>query len=484
MKRSSSPTCKPRWGSAPVLIAGALVGVIPLIAGLLPGDAPARLNHLIVGYGLAALPFMVVWRCWRGLEVSRRGLIRLLLIAVGVRLALLALPPLLSEDIWRYVWDGATQWAGLNPYQHAPNAAAVDPVATSAQLQAVRAAIGHAQIPTIYPPAAQIAFAATGVLGPDPVWLRLLFIGCDGLAILGLWRWAEASDRPPQLAALYAFAPPAVLESAVGGHLDAMGVAAMIWAGAWLAQGRGWRAGWALGWSISTKLLPLIVLPTLVLRRRWRTALAALLLAGATVVPYADVGQDGLKGLGTYAARWRANDGAFAVFMAATESIWPPGPKAVPLPPERVRWVRALAGPPPHGDATKVWPDEIAFAAAKATTLLLLGGVGLIALVRARDFAALLGPCIGALLLLAPVVHPWYLLWVLPFAALAAHRARWPAVFWLWSALIWLAYLPRPTYLRTGEWAVAPWTVWAQYAPVWFVLVLCAMRAVQRDRPS
>lgn len=462
-----------------VLLAGGLVGLIPLVAGLIPGDPATRLSNLIIGYGLAALPFMVVWRGWKQLAADRRGLWLLLGVAVGIRLALLTLPPLLSEDIWRYVWDGATQWAGVNPYQFAPNANAVDSIANTAQLQAVRAAIGHAHIPTIYPPAAQLAFAAAGALGPDPFWLRLLFVACDGLAVLGLWRWAQARELPPQLAALYAFAPPAVLESAVGGHLDGMGVAAMIWAGTWLAQGRLWRAGWALGWSISTKLLPVIVLPTLILRRRWKTALAAILLAGATVVPYAGVGQDGLKGLGTYAAKWRANDGAFAVFMAATESIWPPSRKSVPMSPEEVRLVRALAGPPPHGDATKVWPDEVAFAAAKGTTLVLLGLVGLIALIRARRYDALLGPCIGALLLLAPVVHPWYLLWALPFAAMAAPRAHWPGSFLTWSMLVWLAYLPRPAYLRSGNWTPEAWSVWIQYVPVWFMLVLGAVRDVK-----
>lgn len=466
-----------------ILLAGALVGLIPLTLGLLPGDEPTRMARLIAGYGLAALPFLVVWRGWRELDASRRGFWTLLAVAIGVRLALLALPPLLSEDVWRYVWDGATQWAGLNPYQHAPNAAAVDGVAATPQLIAVRAAIGHAHIPTIYPPAAQLAFAGAGAIGPSPVWLRLLFVACDGLAIAGLWRWAQAIDRPPQLAALYAFAPPAVLEGAVGGHLDAMGVAAMVVAGAALARQKWLSGGVALGWSIGTKLLPLIVLPTLVLRRQWRAAIVAIGVVFTVTLPYADVGTDGLKGLGTYAADWRANDGAFAVMMASYEQIWPAGKDNVPMSPEGVAFVRALAGPPPHGDATKVWPDEVVFAAAKATSIALLGVIGLICLIRARSFDALLGPCIAALLLLAPVVHPWYLLWALPFAALAP-RAAWSRAFLLWGCLVWLAYLPRPEYVRSGRWIVSAGAVWLQYLPVWIVMVLGGLRAVQRRQAS
>lgn len=465
-----------------VLIAGALTGLIPLIAGLLPGDDATRLEHLIVGYGLAAVPFCVVWRGWRGLADDRRGFWTLMAVALGVRFALLSLPPLLSEDVWRYVWDGATQWAGINPYAYPPQSSAVDVVAQTAQLQAVRAAIGHAYLSTIYPPAAQLTFAGVGLIAPSPTWLRLFFVLCDGLCIAGLWRWARATDRPPQVAALYAFAPVAVLESSVGGHLDAMGVAAMIWAGAWLADRFDWRAGVALGWSIGTKLLPLIVLPTLLLRRRWRAALAALAIVAATAAPYADVGEDGLTGLSNYAGRWRANDGAFAVFVAGYETIWPPGDAPIIATPLQARAVRALAGSKPRDDA-KVWPDEVVFAASKATTLLVLGVIGLIALARARTYADLLGPCICALLLFAPVVHPWYLLWALPFAVLAAPTRRWPWAFLLWSASVWLAYLPRPAYMRSGAWAPATWTLWAQYAPVWIALVLGAIGKV-KDQPT
>lgn len=461
-----------------VLTAGALTGLIPLILGLLPGDDATRLEHLIIGYGLAALPFFVVWRGWRSLADDRRGFWTLMAVAMGIRFALLALPPLLSEDVWRYVWDGATQWAGINPYLHPPQSSAVDFIAQTPQLEAVRAAIGHAYLSTIYPPAAQIAFAGAGLIGPSPIWLRLLFVLCDGACIAGLWRWARAIGRPPQLAALYAFAPVAVLESAVGGHLDAMGVAAMIWAGAWLAHRFDWRAGIALGWSIGTKLLPLIVLPTLLLQRRWKTALVAVVIVAATTAPYVDVGEDGLDGLTSYAGRWRANDGAFAVFVAGYESVWPPGKDPIVGTPMQVRAVRALAGSKPRDDA-QVWPDEVVFAAAKATTLALLGIIGLIALIRARTYADLLGPCICALLLLAPVVHPWYLLWALPFAALAAPSRRWSWAFLLWSTLIWLAYLPRPAYLRTGDWSPSTWALWAQYAPVWIALVLGAIRGVE-----
>ena len=109
-----------------------------------------------------------------------------MLVAVGARLPLLLLPPLLSEDVWRYVWDGAVQLAGRDPYADAPLNAALDALAEHPVLAAVRAQIGHGHIPTIYFPTGQIFFAFAGLAGPDPLWIRLLLVGADAVAITGL----------------------------------------------------------------------------------------------------------------------------------------------------------------------------------------------------------------------------------------------------------------------------------------------------------
>ena len=47
----------------------------------------------------------------------------LLLLALAFRLTMWWSPPTLSEDIYRYVWDGRVQLAGINPYHYAPDAA-------------------------------------------------------------------------------------------------------------------------------------------------------------------------------------------------------------------------------------------------------------------------------------------------------------------------------------------------------------------------
>lgn len=468
-----------------LLACGLAVALIPLAFGLWPGDEAARLGRLIAGYALAGLPFLYIWRRWPDLGDGRRALLTLLAVAAAGRLALLVLPPLLSEDLWRYLWDGAVQWSGLDPYRHPPNAAALDGLAADPTLSAIRARIGHAHIPTIYPPAAQITFLVATVAGPSALALRLVLVAADLLLVTGLWRWAAASGRRPQVAALYAFAPLPLLETAVGAHIDVVGVAGVALAGLALCGRRPLRAGLGLAVGIWTKLVPALALPVL-LRRHPRAALATGGAALLLLAPYLASGGHLLTGLRAYGQRWRANDGLFALVIRPFEHIWPHTGRPVELPGWAVEGVRALVGQS-GAQPGEVWPDEVAFAAAKLIAGGLFGLVCLWCWWRARTLEGALGPMLTALFLVSPVVHPWYLLWLLPLAALRwgdADRPPWAGPVLLWGLTAWIAYLPRPDYLRTGQWVEAIGWRWLEYGPVWALLVWGLWRAAQKMKPT
>jgi len=487
-----------------LLACGLLPSVFFLIGGAWPGPEATRLAGIIAAYGLGALPYLYVYRGWRSFPHCHKALIRLLLVAATARVVLLLLPPLLSEDLWRYLWDGSVQWSGINPYAHAPNSAAVDAVATTPTLEAIRARIGHAHIPTIYPPAAQVVFGAATVAGPSSAVMRLFMIGADLLVVLGLWRWSQRRGSAPQVAILYAFAPLAIAESAIGSHVDAVGVAALVLTGSALAAGRWGRAGVALAVSVGTKLMPVLVFPTLC-GRHWKAVAVAVVVCVALGLPYLDAGGELLEGLRSYGHRWRANDGAFALILAGFHQIWTPSATPVALDPHWVQLVRGLVGPSQGALPHQVWPDELAFAATKLVVGGLFGLVLLHRLWRARSLEGFFGPVVVALMLLSPVVHPWYLLWGLPFALLAlarvspqptvgvlapakshhrqqAHGAGpvfWARPFLLWTGLVFLAYVPRPHYLQTGQWIVEPGLRLLEYVPVWTALVVGAALAAR-----
>jgi hypothetical protein len=461
-----------------VLLAGALVALFPLLAGHLPGDEPTRLAHLTVGYAAAGGPYLYVVARWRALDPTR-ALRDVLIVAAVSRGLLLTVPPLLSEDLWRYLWDGLVQTAGYSPYALAPDSPEMRALGEARGWDGIRARIGHAHIPTIYPPAAQGLFGAIAWAAPSPTLLRAILGVADLVCIGVLGRWAAATHGDARVAALYAFAPVALLEPVVGGHVDALGAAAIVLCGWWVSVGRPIAAGGALAVAAGTKLFPALGLIPL-LRAHPRVALGFLAVAGSFAILYLGDGASLGRGLAAYAHRWRGNEGFFALVAAPFEAAVSglegplrPGPLAHGL-------IRALVGAPPNVEPGEVWPDEIAFAAAKAVVGLLFACVLALSAWRARRLSTFLLPVTAALLLLSPVAHPWYLLWLLPLAALLhAEHPRWTTPLLLWGALVWVAYLPRPDYLRGLGWNPDGWAAWVQYLPVWIGLFVAAAGELQ-----
>lgn len=464
---------------------GALALGLPFALGVAPGRPADQLARIVLGAALGAVAFTGVLRGWR--SVPEAWLARAFALAALGRLLLLALPPLLSEDLWRYLWDGAMQHLGHGPYDHAPNSPALD-AAVSAwpALQDVRDQIGHAAIPTIYPPAAQLAFRLATLAGPSPLVWRAMAASMEFGAAFALTHWLRRSGRDPRAVLLWLFCPLPALEAAVGGHVDALGVLGLCLAGALLAAGpaRGLLAGGVFALAVGAKLFPAVALP----RLGWRVALGCGLASALFALPY--LGGTPAEALSTYGHRWRGNDGLFALLVHAFEQVWPPGPTPVELPAMLTRVGRWLVGPAPGfealGPLAPLWPDELAFAAAKLVAGVLLGLVVVERLWRGRDLERVLGPITATLLLVAPVAHPWYLLWWLPFAVLATaggeRRLSWP--FWVWSVTVWIAYVPRVALLDTGTWTFPSVFAVVEYIPVWIALVSAVAATVKPGRPS
>ena len=268
---------------------------------------------LIYGYGLAAIPFLILWNTFERLSSRRYTLCTILVLAAFVRLINLSVPPILSEDLWRYIWDGMIYWHGINPFHYAPSAQELDFNELSLALDEVRQNIGHAHIPTIYPPGAQFFFQAGSFWGPSQTAMRLTMIIGDLCAIFVLWKLAIQLKRNPCCAVLYAFLPLSILESSIGGHIDSIGVLCLLFAVYMISCKRAWLAGLGIAFAGGIKLVPLAVLPKIYHseRRLFLCVTATILFVfGMWNLQY----QTYPKGLVAYAHKWRGNDGLFALF--------------------------------------------------------------------------------------------------------------------------------------------------------------------------
>ncbi|MBI4531385.1 MAG: DUF2029 domain-containing protein, partial [Candidatus Latescibacteria bacterium] len=179
--------------------------------------------------------------------------------ALLFRLTLFFSEPSLSDDIYRYLWDGKTQNEGINPYRYAPDARELAPLR-----DATYERINHKEIPTIYPPLAQVVVALTYRLRPTVGGMKAVMIGIDVTIIYLLILLLREVGQPTSSVIVYAWNPMVVLETAGSGHNDGLAVLFLLLALLWLRKKREALSAVALGCSCLAKFFGGVLVPVFV----------------------------------------------------------------------------------------------------------------------------------------------------------------------------------------------------------------------------
>ena len=261
----------------PVRTAAALGALILVLIGLLsvggyglfaaiPGGSRAPYLLLFSGLFILYLPacYLVV-RAPERLSL-RPTLAGIAAVALLARLVLIPATPVFSDDIYRYVWDGRVQAAGISPYAYppaAPQLAALHPPADP-----IWPRINRKPAVTIYPAGAELFFAAIYQVAPDQVAaLKLALVLVDLASCLVLGRLLGRLGQSPVRVLIYAWAPLPIVEFGGSGHLDALTVLFTLLAllGGVHAVQRGRAAGLrlavaCLAGAALVKLIPLLLL--------------------------------------------------------------------------------------------------------------------------------------------------------------------------------------------------------------------------------
>jgi hypothetical protein len=185
---------------------------------------------------------------------QRQGLIAIISLALVLRLMLLMVPPLMSGDIFRYIWDGRVQAAGFNPFTHVPAAPELRPLRDAVIFPYVDKA-DYAV--TIYPPASQLFFFLVTRVQESVVAMKIALVACEGVTITAVIGLLRHLGRPVTRVVAYAWHPLAIWEISNNGHIDAAMVAMMMTA-VWLfASGRPLAAGAAAAVGALSSSCPL-----------------------------------------------------------------------------------------------------------------------------------------------------------------------------------------------------------------------------------
>jgi alpha-1,6-mannosyltransferase len=385
--------------------------------------------------GIAGIAYLLAMREFFSTpKFPRRVIVIGLALAALWHLAFLRTPPSADDDIHRYLWDGRVQRLGYNPYIVVPN----DPELAELHTPETRT-LNNAYLPSPYPAGAELFFRAVTTIHESVFALKVAFVLCDLAIVFVLFDILRRSGQAAHWVLAYAWNPLLATEVAGSGHVDILGVLLLLVSVA--ALGRRWRAvaAVAFGLAVAVKLLPIVLLALYWKRVRIRDVALAALVVGLLYVPFLNHGRIPIGSLGTYVHSFRFNDPVFAML----ERVMAPETAAI-----LAMLVGFLTAIWMRGKASEWSPSAFAWPMA-------------------------------ASLLCAPVVYPWYLLWLLPF---------------LWSAstvpiTIWTVSMI-PTYyvwhLRSvGRlWILPEWVMPLEYGCVAMTAAIIGFRRLRRPAPT
>ena len=282
----------------------------------------------------------------------------------------LRVPPGLDDDVHRYVWDGRVQRLGYNPYILVPN----DPAFASLHTPETRV-LNNPEVPSPYPPGAQLFFRTVTAIHESTFALKVAFVLCDLAIVFVLLDVLRRTGQGEHWILAYVWNPLLATEVAGSGHVDILGAFLLLLSVAALV--RRWRAVAAISFAlaVAVKFLPIVLLPLYWKRVRLRDAALAVIVLSLLYVPFLDHGRVPLGSIGTYVQRFRFNDPVFRTLERL-------------IAPQVVAGLALLIG-----FLTSIW----------------------MRIRSAESSANAFAWPMAASLLCAPVVYPWYMLWLLPF---------------------------------------------------------------------
>jgi alpha-1,6-mannosyltransferase len=372
--------------------------------------------------------------------LSRRVVVVGLVLAAMWHVEFLRLPAGADDDIHRYVWDGRLQRLGYNPYLVVPS----DPATKGLHTPETRN-LNNPDLPSPYPAGAQLFFRAVTAIHESTFAMKVAFVVCEFAIVFVLLDALRFTGKGAHLVLAFAWNPLLVVEAAGSGHIDIVGALLLVVSAAALV--RRWRAtaAVALGLAIAVKFLPVVLLPLYWKRVRLRDGALAAVVVALLYLPFLNHGRIPIGSLGTYVESFRFNGPVFAIL----DRVAPPQllvALAVLVGLATATWLRGRSAAPEFS------PDVF-------------------------DWSMFVWP-MAASLLCAPVVFPWYLLWLLPFLTSTS-----TLLIIIWTVSIFPTYVM--WHLRTlgRPWGTLPgWVMLLEYGCVAAAGAVIAFRRSARTQ--
>ncbi len=385
-------------------------------------------GYFLLAYQISRTQTIALYLVFAGLFAAYAWLLQFDLTAVQLRYVLIAaivfrcifLPalPHLSDDYFRFIWDGRLSAQGINPFNVLP----LHFVQTQQSLHtgvssSIYAGLNSKSYYTIYPPVMQGIFWFGAKIFPHSipgsiVVMRLFILLSELGTILLLRRLLIYWGKSEKLTLLYAWNPLVIAELTGNLHFEAVMIFFLLLSVYLLIRGNESLSALAFGLALSVKLLPLMFLPALVRRIGWKKTIPygiiSIGITGLLFLPFMDTVflQHIGSSVGLYFSKFEFNASLFYL----------------------IRWL-----------GTQIIGYDIIYAAGPALGVCMLYGMGwYLRKERKPDGQNIFRSWMWIWLIYlacSTIVHPWYVTPLVVFAVFSGYRFP---IFW--SGAIVLTY--------------------------------------------
>lgn len=377
-------------------------------------------------YIISSLLFFILAIFLLRINITHKNILILILLALILRLSFLFTDPIGSDDVYRYMWDGKLQTHGINPYLYKP----LDEKLNHFHSDLLPSAMNFKEMRTIYFPVSQWLFFLGFQISGEEVWgYKLLLFLFEILTFYLLYR-ILGSDQKKYLL-LYAFCPLPIIHFAVDAHLDGFGLPLILFAFYFYQRNKKIFATIFLGLSFSIKPVGIILLPILFLAEKnfWdkiKITIIPMIAFFLQFIPYIFTSNP-FEAFLIYSKHWFYNG---MVFNLINSFI--------------------------HNNQTSRLICSI---------LLILVLIPLY--FSKKEFTQKIYFSILLLMIFSPVVHPWYVVWLLIFTVFVFN---WSGIWF--AAISSLTALTILNFRTNGIWIDYWWVQLIEYLPVIGLMIL------------
>ena len=380
----------------------------------------------IIGYTTiyisTSVLFIVI--CWQIflLNISQRYVYFLLTAIIIIRIIFIPVHPVGSDDYYRYLWDGKVQANGVNPYAFAPDAKELGYLHSDILPKYVN----HSAMKTLYPPLTEILFYISYLIsGENYLGIKFLLLFFDLITIYGIYLILKKLNTDKKYILLYALSPLPIFQFFVDAHADGFGLAFIIFAIFFYLDKKKILSYILIGLSICIKPIGLLFIPLLFfaeksLTERIKIILVPAFICAAMYIPYIFTGSP-FQALIKFTENWTFNGIVFDILNSFLHNN---------------QKVRLICG-------------------------IIYFLIFLVILFSKKDLLEKIYLSIFLLLIFSPVVHPWYVCWLvilLPFVP------RWSGIFYV--SLVSLTAITDLNYQLSGTWREYTLVLTLEYVPV------------------